>query len=245
MQNSPIRKHDSVIVFPANTVASVPYCQGTEELRQLHGCIIRWDHAVTVVPPTSPGVQSRTQQGVKASGVASHKPHRAFSEYAKPPFDAVEDVFKKTNSRMSSRVAASTKNNVASRYWPERRVRMERELSKSVKLAEGAASGFRHRSHPNFFDKLATWTRYGTTERQPIAGTPRRGLLGIPRGNRRGSLNKCFRREFNRYSRKPQQRPSQRALEYRAGTLAGFARATVRMRDTGRFLRTWLAFRRI
>jgi len=70
--------------------------------------------------------------------------------------------------------------------------------------------------------------------------TPRRRLLGIPQSNHHGSPNRSFRRKFNRHSREPQLRPSQRGLEFRVGTLAAFARATARIHGIGRRWRNWL-----
>jgi hypothetical protein len=74
-------------------------------------------------------------------------------------------------------------------------------------------------------------------KRQPIVGTRKRGPLGIPQSNHHGSPTRCFQREFNRRSREPQLRPSQRRLAYRGGTLAAFVRATARIHGTGRRLR--------
>jgi len=77
-------------------------------------------------------------------------------------------------------------------------------------------------------------------KRQPIVGTRKRGPLGIQRCNQRGSPTRCFQREFNRRSREPQQRPSQRGLAYRVGTLVAFARATAPINGTGELSDDWL-----
>jgi hypothetical protein len=70
-----------------------------------------------------------------------------------------------------------------------------------------------------------------------------RRLLGIPQNNHHGSPNRSFRRKFNLHSRERQLRPLQRGLEYRAGTLAAFARATARIHGTGTLWQYWLVFR--
>jgi hypothetical protein len=71
-------------------------------------------------------------------------------------------------------------------------------------------------------------------DRKGTVSTHKRRLLGIPQSNHHGSPNRCLGIEFNRRSRKPQLRPSQRGLECRAGTLAAFARVTVPIHGTGR-----------
>jgi len=95
---------------------------------------------------------------------------------------------------------------------------------KSRKL--GASPGIRRKRLPK--------------KRQRIASTRRRGLLGIPRSNRHGSPNRRFRRKFSQHLRKPQRRPLQSGLEYRAGTRVGFAKATARIHGTGwRWRNSW------
>jgi hypothetical protein len=82
-------------------------------------------------------------------------------------------------------------------------------------------------------------------KRQRTVSTRRRAPLGIPRSNRHGSPNRCFRRKFSRHLRKPQRRPLRSGLEYRAGTRAASARATARIHGTGRRWRNSSGFQRM
>ena len=80
--------------------------------------------------------------------------------------------------------------------------------------------------------------------RQRTVSMRRRGLLGIRRSNRHGSLNRCFRRKFSRHLRKPQRQPLQSGLEYCAGTLATSERAAAHIRGAGKRWRDWRGCRR-
>jgi len=73
-------------------------------------------------------------------------------------------------------------------------------------------------------------------KQQRTVGTRKPRLFGIQRSNLHGSPKRSSPRKFNRPSREPLLRPSQRELEYRAGTLAAFAKATARIHGIGRRL---------
>jgi len=58
-------------------------------------------------------------------------------------------------------------------------------------------------------DVLPTYPEAIAKQRQHDVSTRRRGPLGIPRINRHGSPNRCFRRTFSQPLRKPRLRLSQ------------------------------------